>query len=212
MAIGPLIRSALGPLEKPVSNMYRGIFISFKALHSQINEWLSFMEVSQVLEVGCGEGAVIELLSDLFPNAQITGIDITPRIGRLYKGDLSRVRFRQETIKDFAYENKGMFDFVVIIDVLHHIPPQIHKEFLTDTKKALKKGGVLLLKDWTRSKMPIHLFSCFMERYVTGDKVHYLSIDELRCLIREVFGENSILKEAIIPPWKNNIAFLVKND
>lgn len=212
MAIGPKIRQALGPFEKPVSEFYRNIFIDCKALKYKIKEWIPPEEITQVLEVGCGEGAIIELLIEVFPNAHITGIDITPHIGRMFRGDLNRVTFKKETVKDFASSNKEKYDLVLIIDVLHHIAPEMHREFFNDTGKTLKNGGFFLLKDWAQSKTPIHFFSYLMERYVTGDKVHYLSIDELRCLIREVFGENSILKEASIPPWKNNIAFLVKND
>jgi len=212
MAIGPRIRKLIGPFEKPVSEIYRSIFVDLKVLRHQIEEWIPPAAGSQILEVGCGEGAIIELLADIFPTAQITGIDITPRIGRLFKGDLRRVSFRKQTIKDFSSENYGRFDLVVINDVLHHIAPEMHKEFLRDTQKSLKKGGVLLLKDWKRSKTPIHIFSFLMERYITGDKVCYLSSDELRGLLIDVFGAACIKDEASIPPWENNIAFLVKND
>lgn len=211
MAIGPRIRKLIGPFEKPVSEIYRSIFVDLKVLRHQIEEWIPPADGSQILEVGCGEGAIIELLADIFPTAQITGIDITPQIGRLFKGDLSRVSFRKQTIKDFSSENYGRFDLVVINDVLHHIPPKIHKEFLNDTKKSLKKGGLFLFKDWKRSKTPIHLFSFLMERYITGDKVCYLSSDELRGLLIDVFGAKCIKDEASIPPWDNNIAFLVQN-
>ena len=42
----------------------------------------------RILEVGCGEGAVSERLAALYPNAEITAIDITPNVGRLYAGRL----------------------------------------------------------------------------------------------------------------------------
>lgn len=210
MAIGPRIRQALGPFERPVSEFYRNIFIDLKALKYKIKEWIPPEEITQILEVGCGEGAIIELLIEIFPNAHITGIDITPHIGRMYRGDLNRVSFRKETIKDFASSNKEKYDLVLIIDVLHHIAPEMRREFLSDAQKTLKNGGIFLMKDWRRNKTPIHFFSCFMERYITGDSVHYLSMDELRCLIRDIFGEDSILDEAVIPLWNNNIAFLVK--
>ncbi len=212
MAIGPRIRELLGPFERPISEIYRSIFVDFKALRLKIKEWTTPVEINQILEVGCGEGAIIEILTEIFPHSYITGIDITPRIGRMFKGNSNMVSFKKETIKNFTSTNNGRYDLVVIIDVLHHIAPELHREFLCDTQKSLKKEGFLLLKDWRRSKTPIHLFSYFMERYITGDNVYYPTSDELRCLLREIFGENSIVDEATIPPWKNNIAFLVKND
>lgn len=37
MPIGPLVRQMLGPLERPISNIYRGLFINLDTLVQQIN-------------------------------------------------------------------------------------------------------------------------------------------------------------------------------
>lgn len=207
MAIGPVIRQMLGPLERPISELYRSIFVDLTALVGQIKQWIS---ASNILELGCGEGAVIERLVKEFPKANITGIDISPRVGRLYQGDPSRVTFKQQTIKDFATENLASFDLLVICDIMHHIPWELHKEILRDAGKVLKPGGYLVLKDWERSATPIHFLCYFADRYITGDHVRYKSADELQELIKDVFGANCIKAETRIPPQANNIAFLVQ--
>ena len=84
MPIGPAIRQMFGPFENHVSEFYRGIFVDLNSLVDKIQQW---SPASNILEVGCGEGAVIERLVKAFPESNITGIDITPRVGRLFQGD-----------------------------------------------------------------------------------------------------------------------------
>jgi 2-polyprenyl-6-hydroxyphenyl methylase/3-demethylubiquinone-9 3-methyltransferase len=207
MAIGPFVRQMLGPLERPVSEVYRGIFVDLTALVEQIKHW---GPASKILEVGCGEGSMTERIVKTYSNAYITGIDITSRLGRMFQGDLSRVTFRQQTIRDFVVENSCSFDLVIISDVMHHVPWDMHKELLTDAGKALKPGGYLVLKDWERSATPIHLLCYLTDRYITGDRVQHKTADEFRVFIRDVFGANCIKDETRIRPWSNNIAFLVQ--
>ena len=59
-------------------------------------------EPRRILEVGCGEGAMTERLTKAYPAATVTGTDITPRIGRLFRGDAAKVRFLRSRVEDVA--------------------------------------------------------------------------------------------------------------
>lgn len=207
MPIGPLIRRMFGPLERPISEIYRGIFVDLTSFINQIQQWAP---ASRILELGCGEGAIVERLVRSFPQAYITGIDITPRVGRLFRGDSSRVTFKQQTIQDFAPENVASFDLLIIADIMHHIPREQHKDVLLGARQVLKPDGYLILKDWERRNNLIHALCYFSDRFITGDHVQYKSAEELRALIQEVFGANCIKAETTIRPHVNNIAFLVQ--
>ena len=207
MPIGPAVRQMLGPLERPISKLYRGMFIDLNALVRQIKEWSI---ASNILEFGCGEGAVIEILDVEYSTARITGIDISPKVGRMFRGDRHRIVFKQQDIKEFAAENPAAFDLLIINDVMHHIPWDLHVEILQNAAKALKSGGHLVLKDWNRNYSPIYFLCYFMDRYITGDLVRYKTTQEFRELLRSTFGTDCIKAEAAIRPWSNNIAFLVK--
>jgi 2-polyprenyl-3-methyl-5-hydroxy-6-metoxy-1,4-benzoquinol methylase len=207
MAIGYFIRQLLGPLESPISNFYRSVFIDITAFVSCIQKWIP--EANNIIELGCGEGAITERLIQTYKNACITGIDISPQVGRMYRGDRSRVIFKQQTIKDFIQDNAANFDFLVISDVMHHVPWTMHEDLLRDAGKTLRQGGYLILKDWERSSTPIHALCYFCDRYITGDLVRYKTTDEFRELIKSIFGENSIQSETKIRPWTNNIVFLI---
>ncbi|HTY98582.1 MAG TPA: class I SAM-dependent methyltransferase, partial [Rhodocyclaceae bacterium] len=188
MAIGPAIRRIFGSSEREISDLYRSIYVDLDAFVDQIRQWVT---ASNILEIGCGEGAVTERLARCFPEACVTGIDITPRVGRLFQGDRTRVNFRQVTVQDFAVGHRQRFDLLVACDVMHHIPWNLHREILSHARMALKPGGNLILKDWERSRTLIHLMCYSADRYITGDRVRYGSAGELRALIAGVFGPAS---------------------
>lgn len=208
MPLGPVLRRALGPLEQPAAAVYRSIFIDLDAFIAQVALWVG--QPGSLLELGCGEGAVVDRLAEAFPAASVTGIDITPRIGRLSRAGHKRVAFRQITMKDYAAEHPGAADLLVACDVLHHVPWDMHEEILRDAGRAVREGGFIVIKDWQRRSTPIHLLCYMADRYITGDRVRYKTGQELEGTIMRVFGQHSIAACARIAPWTNNVAYLVR--
>src|SRR5438270_6458336 len=185
MGIGSIIRGGLGPLERPVANLYRRYFIDLGRLAQQIR---GATRARRILEVGCGEGALVEQLKEQFPESSITGIDITPRIGRLYQGDRSNVTLKQATIQEIVRDSAGSFDLVVLADVLHHVPPGQRRELLAAIREALSPGGIFALKDWERGRNLAHLLCWFSDRWISGEEVRFFAPGELRALVEDAFG------------------------
>lgn len=210
MPIGPFVRQMLGHLERPVSKTYRAIFVDLLALVRKIKDWVPEQDILEILEVGCGEGLFTELLAREYSNSRITGIDISSRLGRLFRGDVSRVFFRQIEIQSFMAENRCIFDLVVIADVVHHIPLKMRREFMGYLKGIMQAGTFLIVKDWERRLTPIHMLTYFSDRYITSDDIYYYTASELRNLIKDVFGKDAVKAEARILPWFNNIAFFIQ--
>jgi 2-polyprenyl-6-hydroxyphenyl methylase/3-demethylubiquinone-9 3-methyltransferase len=153
---------------------------------------------------------LIEILAKAYPLARIAGIDITPRIGRLFKSGSDRVTFRRQTIAEFVAEEPSSVDLLILCDVMHHLSPEAHRPLLACASKAIKPGGYLVLKDWERDTSPIHLITYLLDRIGSGDHVLYATADKYRELINDVFGQNCIKNEARIRPRKNNFVFLVQ--
>jgi 2-polyprenyl-6-hydroxyphenyl methylase/3-demethylubiquinone-9 3-methyltransferase len=207
MGIGPIIRRSLGPLEKPATNLYRGCFISLRHFIGEILALAA--DARKVLEVGCGEGAVLDRLSPRMPEAQFVGIDIAAKMGRQFEGDATRVRFERTTIQDYAKDHPQAHDLAIVCDVLHHVPWAMHEEFLRATAAALKPGTLLLLKDWERKRNLIHPLCYAADRFITGDRVRYRSATEFEDLLKAVFP-GQVEHRAGIRPWSNNRLFAIR--
>lgn len=210
MRIGRIIRCLLGSFEKPICKAYRSLYVDLTAFVKKIRNWAPERSILEILEVGCGDGMVTELLAREYHNSRIVGIDISPNPGRLFRGDVNRVFFHQMEIKSFIVKNRSNFDLVVIADVVHHIPLKIRREFLKCVREVMKPGAFLVVKDWEKTSTPIHLLAYLGDRYITGDGVCYYTAGELRNLIQDIFGKHALKGEARICPWPNNMAFFIQ--
>jgi 2-polyprenyl-3-methyl-5-hydroxy-6-metoxy-1,4-benzoquinol methylase len=208
MKLGPLVRRMFGPYERQISELYRAIYIDIDAFVGVVVQWTR--APNRILEVGCGEGAVTQRLNAAFPDAGITAIDITPRVGRLYRGSLARVRFLQRTVQEIAAAEPGQYDLVVLSDVLHHVPQELRQGLLDAIRRALAPNGTLVFKDWQKNHAPIHWLCYASDRWLTGDRISYMTREEMRERLVRSFGESALHAEALIGPWWNNLAILVR--
>jgi 2-polyprenyl-3-methyl-5-hydroxy-6-metoxy-1,4-benzoquinol methylase len=208
MKMGPFIRAMFGPYERQISEAYRSIYIDIDAFVGLVRQWKPNAE--KILEVGCGEGAVTQRLNAAYPDANITAIDITPRVGRLYRGSFDGVRFIRCAVQEIAATESRQYDLVVLSDVLHHVPLELRQGLLDAIRTTLAPQGTLVFKDWQRNFAPIHWLCYASDRWLTGDRVSYMTREEMRERLVRSFGEGALIAEARVGPWWNNLATLVR--
>jgi 2-polyprenyl-6-hydroxyphenyl methylase/3-demethylubiquinone-9 3-methyltransferase len=208
MPLGPAVRRLFGRHEHRIAELYRAIFIDIDAYARQIGDWVP--GARRILEVGCGEGAVTERLARAYPDADIVAIDITPRVGRLFRGRRDRVTFAETTVQRVAAGQPGAFDLVILSDVLHHVPSAIRRELLAAVRATIAPGGSLIFKDWERTAAPIHWLCHAGDRWLTGDRVRYLRKPEAEAMLADAFGRPAVVAQAWVRPWRNNFAMLAR--
>lgn len=102
-----------------------------------------------VLDAGCGTGAVIALLAEKYPNKHYTGIDLSPKMiaaaaakkpknARFLCGDCEKLPF-----------SPNSFDVIICSMSFHHYPHPI--DFFDSCEKVLRPGGRLIIRDMTAS-------------------------------------------------------------
>jgi 2-polyprenyl-6-hydroxyphenyl methylase/3-demethylubiquinone-9 3-methyltransferase len=207
MKLGPCVRRLFGPLEPRIADAYRSIYVDIDALVGLIARWQP--AAARILEVGCGEGAVTQRLCAAYPAASITAIDVTPRVGRLFRGRAERVQFLRTTVQEISRREAASYDLVVLSDVLHHVPPQQRRGLLDAVRLCMAPQGVFVCKDWQRNLSPIHWLCYASDRWLTGDRISYMSHDEMRDGLAACFGPETLRCEARVRPWSNNLAFRV---
>ena len=93
-----------------------------------------------VLEIGCADGALLASLKKLGAS-RLVGIDINETAlamgRRLYDLDL-----RQATLDTAGFED-GEFDYVLMIDVIEHVPALA--EFMSAAARCFRRGGAMVV-------------------------------------------------------------------
>ncbi|GAB4247534.1 MAG: hypothetical protein Tsb0034_26780 [Ekhidna sp.] len=99
-----------------------------------------------VLEVGCGIGTLTGLLSGYLKKGSLMATDISDESIEIAKERLSDYKNTQFLVSDMSdFDKKGAFDFIILPDVLEHIPVEQHHQLFSNLSKALKEKGKILI-------------------------------------------------------------------
>jgi 2-polyprenyl-3-methyl-5-hydroxy-6-metoxy-1,4-benzoquinol methylase len=120
---------------------------------------------ASALDIGCGSGGLLLLLAATGRIGQGVGCDISETAIRAAVAAGKRlvtpaVEFRRTN--DFSDVPRGPFDTVLMIDVLHHIPPARQREAVVAAAERVAAGGALIYKDmasrpaWRRWANTLH--------------------------------------------------------
>lgn len=110
----------------------------------QLTDFFQDKEVNSILDVGTGTGNFIAVLKEVFPEAQITGID--PNTESLENANKihTEVLFRKMGAEKIDFDNSS-FDVVSISMALHHLP-EIGKSF-SEIQRVVKPGGWIIINE-----------------------------------------------------------------
>jgi len=110
----------------------------------QLKAYFSESEINSILDIGTGSGDFIEVLQDVFPQAQITGVDpdteSLQEATKKYPG-VSFGEMRAE-ILEFA---DNSFDLASISMALHHLPDI--QTSLKEMLRVVKPGGWIIVNE-----------------------------------------------------------------
>ena len=136
---------------------------------------------NRVVEVGCGDGALLYLVSRARPSAELFGVDPEAEGVRLAKGEIDKAGVRCDVRIGSAYElpfEDGSVDTVLMADVIEHLEEP--DRALEECRRVLPEGGVLLLS--TPHRQPDFIWD-------EANHVHEYDGPEMRALLEPHFSK-----------------------
>ena len=160
-----------------------GIYEICKDDYPQMLAELEVETFFDVLDVGCGTGAVIVLLHEKYPAARYTGLDLTPAmIDVAATKGLPNCMFVVGDAEDMPFEDAS-FDAVLSSNSFHHYPNPA--AFFSGALRVLRPGGRLILRDYTSNDFVVWLMNTFelpATRLLGHGDVHVCKLSEFRAL------------------------------
>ncbi len=110
----------------------------------------------RIVDVGCGFGKSTRPFADIFPEAEVWGLDLSApclKLAHVQAEQLDkRIYFRQADARSTGFDGDSV-DVVSGTMVLHEMPPEAVRDVLMESARILRPGGVVR----------------FLEFAVTGD-------------------------------------------
>ena len=141
--------------SSPQGVLFKGLPDIFNEhIHNwQLNRILSeivpkYKEIN-ILDIGCGYGRISMPVLEMFPQAKITGIDISKNYIDLFRKNTGQDAF-VSSAEDIS-SSLGLFDYIICVTVLMYIDEDRLEKTINNLLNTLKKNGRLLLIEPSRS-------------------------------------------------------------
>lgn len=107
-----------------------------------IIENLDDAQHKSILEVGCGDGYIINQIKNKYKNHSCTGVDLSEKSIKLAKALSSNdVKFFNSDVSEID----GIYDYVFMNQVMEHVPDEQVNNVLLNTWNKISVGGKLII-------------------------------------------------------------------
>lgn len=155
---------------------------------------------SSLLDLGCGEGILINSIKREFPKIKITGIDISPRrIGNLKK-KFPKEKFYCRDVCDTRLKNK--FDLINCSQVIEHV--ENDEKLVREMEKLIKKSGYLVVDSIIKKSFAIYKYR--NNRKFVLDPTHEREYKNQREFL-DLFKQSFSLIQTWVSPVKRRFLF-----
>lgn len=137
----------------------------------------------RVLDVGCGNGLLLNVLALAGQIGPSVGVDISA----------DAIAIAEQAAASLPVENRPqffarppetllpdeLFDVVLIVDVMHHVPPAVQARFLEQVGQRVRPGGFLIYKDMCRQPLWRATMNRLHDLVVARQWVRYFPVEQV---------------------------------
>lgn len=141
-----------------------------------------------VLDIGCGNGLFLSLLSISDKIANSVGVDYNSKVVKNAQRIVSKLLAEKHdmlSVNFYLAKNpsnwpNNLFSFVSMIDVLHHISSEAQQDFFIAATQRVCPGGLLLYKDMCMRPLWRALGNRLHDLILAKQVIHYVPIDIIK--------------------------------
>ncbi len=170
----------------------------------------------EILDLGCGTGLELERVFNIYPDAEVTGVDLSSKmldkLKEKYKDKVTQLNLVCESYFDIDYGTE-IYDMVLSTYSLHHFGRELKLSLYRKIHSSLKTRGVYIEGDYTVKTMEeensliaeyehIRNTNCIADGFYHFD-IPFTAKTQTDLLGKAGFGEVDIVKQ-----WDNATVFL----
>ena len=137
---------------------------------------------TNLLEIGCGNGISIDLLSKNIPNSHFTGMDLNKKIieeNKIRTKKIKNCEFINGNIKNLNDFENNNYDYILLESVLIYIEPKKLKNLILELIRIAKKGIVLREQSVTGGLYDSHYIHDFPKLFEELNLKNYTKLKAL---------------------------------
>lgn len=144
-----------------------------RSIKQQLIEQARIAPGHDVLDLGCGTGTLALMIKAKHPGANVTGLDIDPRILSIARAKILEAGVEIALVEGSATAPPlapASLDRVVSTLVLHHLTTAQKLEALRAVRRLLRPGGELHVADWGKPQNLLMQVASLSFRLADGDE------------------------------------------
>lgn len=135
-------------------------------LQSSLRETLKRVRIKpgqSVLDVGCGTGALLEILAKIYPGIALAGIDSTQEMLAVARRRLPEaVRLEQAGTGKLPFDDEA-FDTVISCSMFHYVREPVAA--LKEMRRVLKPAGAFIVTDWCADYLTCRMYDLLLQTF-----------------------------------------------
>jgi 2-polyprenyl-3-methyl-5-hydroxy-6-metoxy-1,4-benzoquinol methylase len=152
-----------------------------------------------VFDIGCGSGQFATLLAEFTGVKKIGGVEISPELIKnarhLLQPYSGKVACNFSVYDGTDIPDLSGYSVIVLIDVLHHVPPASQHNFLKTIYANMKAGTRLIIKD-IEGASSLVLFNKLHDRIFAGEVGNEMKSAELKSILENLgFSVKSVSRK-----------------